>query len=173
MNKKYSFLFSALIAFCSAQLSAQDLDLPKHISLKYTIDYATYEPYVSKCVTWLENTPLDRDKEKQAEVCSFLFNWVNGAPNVHVEIETAFINLKQKKNFPLLVIYMGEWSLYELKNGDKSNPTKAALQAIRGIIKVYQKGNGLAKDKNIEKLIVLDSKGGLEKYVADNLPKSK
>ena len=68
---------------------------------------------------------------------------------------------------------MGEWSLYELKNGDKSNPTQAALQAIRSLAKVYKKSNGLVKDKTLEKLIELDEKGNLESFVANNLPKKK
>lgn len=173
MNKVYGLFLSTLLTVSRLQLSAQTLDLPKNISLKYTIDYATYEPYVAKCVTWIENTPLDQDKDRHTEAYSFLFSWVNGAPNVHVQVQEAFLNLKQKKNFPLLVLYMGEWSLYELKNGDKSNPTQAALQAIRGVIKVYKKGGGLAKDKSLEKLIDLDEKGQLEKYVAEHLPKDK
>ena len=173
MSKVYGLLLAVILSVTIKFSSGQDLDLPKGITLKYTIDYATYEPYVSKCVTWLENTPLDKDKDKHSDVYAFLVNWVNGAPNVHVQIESAFLNLKQKKNFPLLVLYMGEWSLYELKNGDKSNPTQAALQAIRSLAKVYKKSNGLVKDKTLEKLIELDEKGNLESFVANNLPKKK
>jgi len=173
MIKANSLFLTAVLALLSAHLFAQDLDLPKNITLKYTVDYATYEPYVSKCVNWIETAPLDQDKDRHTDAYSFLFNWVNGAPNVHVDIQPAFLNVKQKKNFPLLVVYMGEWSLYELKNGDKSNPTQAAMQAIRGVIKLYKKGNSFAKDKAIEKLISLDEKGQLEKFVAANLPKSR
>lgn len=161
------------MAMLTTVVSAQELDLPKNITLKYTIDYSTYESYVSKCVNWLESTPLDKDKDKHSDAYSFLVRWVNGAPNVHVVVDGAFVNMKQKKNYPLVAIYMGEWSLYELKNGDKSSPEKAALQAIRAIIKVYKKGNGLVKDKNLEKLIALDEKGQLEDYVAQKLPKKK
>lgn len=173
MNKAYNLFLAAVLAISATQLSAQTLDLPKDITLKYTVDYATYEPYVAKCVNWIETTPLEQEKDKHSDACSFIVKWVNGAPNVHVLVEPAFLNPKQKKNFPLLAVYMGEWSLYELKNGDKSNPTQAALQAIRSVIKVYKKGTGFAKDKNIEKLMALDEKGQLEKYVSANLPKSK
>lgn len=173
MCRSFCVVMAAVLATMATSISAQNLDLPKGITLKYTIDYATYEPYVAKCVNWLESTPFDQDKDKHTDACAFLFSWVNGAPNVHVDIQTQFMNLKLKKNFPLLVIYMGEWSLYELKNGDKSNPPQAALQAVRAVIKVYKKGNGVTKDKSIEKLIALDEKGQLEKFVTAALPKSK
>jgi hypothetical protein len=47
------------------------------------------------------------------------------------------------------------------------------MQAIRGAIKVYKKGSSFAKDKNLEKLIALDEKGQLEKFVEANLPRKK
>jgi hypothetical protein len=173
MFKANSLFLAGVLAVLSTQLVGQGLDLPKNITLKYTVDYATYEPYVAKCVKWIETTPLDQDKDRHSDAYGFLFNWVNGAPNVHVDIQPAFLNIKQKKNFPLLVVYIGEWSLYELKNGDKSNPAQAAMQAIRGAIKVYKKGSSFAKDKNLEKLIALDEKGQLEKFVEANLPRKK
>ena len=173
MSRANNLLLAAVFSVFTITGDAQGLDLPKDISLKYTVDYSTYEPYVATCVNWIENTPLDQDKDRHDDAYTFLVKWVNGAPNVHVVVEGKFVNLKQKKNYPLMALYMGEWSLYELKNGDKSNPTQAALQAIRAIIKVYKKGNGLAKDRGLEKLMALDEKGQLEKYVTDNLPKKK
>ena len=114
MMKANGLILTGVLAVLSTSLFGQALDLPKNITLKYTVDYATYEPYVAKCVNWIETTPLDQDKDRHSDAYSFLFNWVNGAPNVHVDIQSAFLNVKQKKNFPLLVVYMGEWSLYEL-----------------------------------------------------------
>jgi hypothetical protein len=170
MKIKCGLLLACTLLIGAVKLSAQDFNVPKNYSLKYTIDYATYQPDVIKCIDWLENSPLDKDNDKHTEAFKFLLKWIDGAPNVHVNIIPDFV-MKNKKNYALFVIYMGEWSRYEIKNGDKANPKEAAMAAIKAEIKVYQKGNGLVKDKTIDKLIDLEAKGKLEKFIADNLPK--
>jgi hypothetical protein len=173
MSKRYGLLLAGILFTSVIRLSAQDFEVPKNLSLKYTVDYATYEPDVIKCVDWLENSPLDKDKDKHAAAYGFLLLWITGAPNVHVLVDADLIGAKGKKNVGLTAIYMGEWSRYELKHGDKTTQTDAAVAAVRAEIKVYKKGNGLVKDKTMDKLVELDEKGQLVAYVGDKMAKTE
>ena len=173
MSKKYGLLLAGILLTSVIRLSAQDFEVPKNLSLKYTVDYATYEPDVIKCVDWLENSPLDQDKDKHTAAYAFLLLWVTGAPNVHVIVDADLIGSKNKKNAGLMLIYMGEWSKYELKHGDKTKQSDAAVAAVKAEIKVYKKGNGMVKDKTMDKLAELDEKGLLESYVGGKMAKEE
>ncbi|HWB63102.1 MAG TPA: hypothetical protein VG603_06300 [Chitinophagales bacterium] len=154
-----SFLTFAMLALCVIA-KAQDYQPPHDYSLKFGIDYAPYEQDVIKTLNWLETRPLDKDPEKHKDAYRFLFQWVNGAPNVHVQIYSEMMNLKVEKNFPLLVFYMAGWSRYELTHTDKPDTIQACLAGLQSLFiayKGYKAGQGILKDKKVEKLMAMNS----------------
>jgi hypothetical protein len=54
---------------------------------------------------------------------------------------------------------------YVLQNGYSRDKVQANVAGIKSAIKVYKLGNGLKKDKEMDKLIKLDDGGGLEAWV--------
>ena len=66
---------------------------------------------------------------------------------------------------------MGGWTKYCLENNYSKDNLKGNLAGIRSAIKVYKLGVGLKKDKEMQKLIDLEDKGELEKWVNDQLAK--
>jgi len=66
---------------------------------------------------------------------------------------------------------MGGWTKYCLQNNYSRDDVQCNLAALHSTIKVYKKGVGLKKNKEMEKLIALDDKGQLEQWVKDNLKK--
>ena len=61
------------------------------------------------------------------------------------------------------------WTRYVLQNGYSKDVIQGNVAGIRSAIKVYRLGNGLKKDKEMEKLIKLDESAGLESWVVTQL----
>lgn len=156
---------------CTHSLSAQTDKLLETLP-KAKEEYAASEPYVINTVNWLEDTPLDQEADKRQTQNMLLIAWITNAPEVTITLDqkmTPFI--KKKGNEVLLVIFMGGWTKYCLQNSYSKDPVQCNLAGIRSAIKVYKKGVGLKKSKDMEKLIGLDDKGELEQWVKDNLKK--
>ena len=66
---------------------------------------------------------------------------------------------------------MAGWTKYSLENNYSKDNVKGSIAGIRSAIKVYKQGVALKKDKEIQKLIDLEDKGELEKWVLDQLSK--
>jgi acetaldehyde dehydrogenase (acetylating) len=66
---------------------------------------------------------------------------------------------------------MGGWTKYALQNSYSEDEVKCSLAGIKSAIKVYQMGNGLKKDKQMEKIIELDSKNELKNWITEQLKK--
>ena len=64
---------------------------------------------------------------------------------------------------------MGGWTRYVLQNAYSKDGIQANLAGINTAIKVYKMGNGLKKDKEMEKIIALDENGGLRDWVTKQL----
>ena len=72
-----------------------------------------------------------------------------------------------------MMVFMGGWTRYILQNGYSNDKIQGNLAGIKSAIKVYKLGNGLKKDKEMDKLIKLDDSGGLEAWVAEQLGQSQ
>ena len=64
---------------------------------------------------------------------------------------------------------MGGWTKYCLENNYSTDKVKSNLAGVKSAIKVYKKGTSMKKDKAMEKIIELDDKGELEKWVTEQL----
>ncbi|MBL4624892.1 MAG: hypothetical protein JKY42_07110 [Flavobacteriales bacterium] len=135
-------------------LSAQEIPIPADIKLENVADFAKYHKEILSCIDWLENNALDHPARQK--VNSFVMLWLEGSPNVSVEIDQYIIEYT-KKNPEFLMTFMGGWTTYCLNNPTDKNPAaKGNLAGIKSILKVYKLGQGVKKDKNIEKLLEMD-----------------
>jgi hypothetical protein len=131
-------------------------------------EFTASEPRVIHTINYLETTPIDKQGDDWRAQAGILTAWLTKAPEVTVDINektTPFI----KKNPELLFIYIGGWTRYVLQNGYSKDPVQGNVAGIKSAIKVYKLGNGLKKDKEMEKLIKLDESGGLEAWVLAQL----
>jgi len=161
----------ALLIVISHLAVGQSFTVPKNYTLKEVSDYAKYEKDIIDCVIWLENTPVDEQRNKRSKANQFLIQWVTGSPNLTISINSKIVNFTDK-NPDLLIIFLGGWAKYALENPEyKDDEVKCNLAGLRSVIKVYKKRNGMKKDRNVEKLIKLEKKGELEEWVKQQLKK--
>jgi hypothetical protein len=133
-------------------------------------EFVKSEQAVINTTNWLENTPFDRDVDKRKQLNATFVAWITNSPTVTIELNSKTVPFT-KKNNDLLIIFMGGWTRYCLQNGYSQDAVKCTLAGLKSVIKVYQMGNGLKKDKQIEKLIELDAKNELETWIAEQLGK--
>lgn len=149
----------------------QNVQVPKNYVLKTEADFKKYEADVINCVQWIESVPIDQDLNKHKEVYAFLVAWIYGCPYVSVEVNSNISKLTDK-NKDLLAAYIGGWTKYVLENPESKNDTiKGYAAGITSLIKVYQMGGGIVKDKDVEGAAREYEKGMLEKYVQEKILK--
>jgi len=100
---------------------------------------------------------------------ALLVAWLTNSPTVTLEINADVLDFT-KKNPDLLILFMGGWTRYALQNNYSKDNVQGSIAGIRSAIKVYKTGL-LKKDKEMQKLVELDEKGGLEEYVRKKLAK--
>jgi hypothetical protein len=135
---------------------------------KTKADYISSEPSVINTIDWLENSPVNQQVGKRKQLNAKLLAWLTNSPTVTIDLNektTPFV----KKNPELLFIFMGGWTKYSLQNAYSKDSVKCNMAGIKSSVKVYQMGNGLLKDEQMEKIIVMDSNGLLEAWVRSQL----
>ena len=153
-------------------LHAQDFDVPKNVKYDNKEDYKLREKEILNCINWIENSPMNKNEDKRKEAYLFLIEWITGSPDVTIGINSNVLPfLDNKKNPDLLVIFMGGWTKFAIENPSNKSEIDGNVAGLRSVIKVYKMGNGIKKDKDIEKLIKLDEKGDLAKWVKEQLTK--
>jgi hypothetical protein len=131
-------------------------------------EFTASEPRVIKTVDFLETTPIDKQGDAWRIQAALLMAWLTNSPEVTIEMDAKTVTFA-KKNPELMMIFMGGWTRYVLQNGYSKDKVQANLAGIKSAIKVYKLGNGLKKDKEMERLIKLDESGGLEAWVSGQL----
>ncbi len=119
-------------------------------------------------VNWIEQTEFNTEVNKHKTQYQLITAWLINSPTVTIEINADVIKFS-KKNSELLVFFMAGWGKYVLENNYSKDVIKGNLAGLKSVIQIYKKGNGLKKDKEIDKLIVLDDKGQLESWVKNQL----
>jgi hypothetical protein len=167
MKSFIKFFLSILIALVSSYSFAQTSDLLDKIPSGKE-EFIASEKKVINTINWLENTPLDQEVNKRKIQNAYLVAWLTNSPTVTIEVNSRILTFT-KKNSELLVTFMGGWTKYCLENNYSTDLVKCNTAGIQSAIKVYKKGIAIKKDKAMEKLIELDDKGALEKWVAEQL----
>ena len=148
-------------------LVAQDFEVPQNYKFEKAEDYAAYEKDVINCFNWLMNTPINEEASKRKEANAFLFKWMSGSPNVHLEIKPGIVTFMNQPD--LFMIFMGGWTKYSLESKDFDDKVEGNMAGINSVIKFYSKNKDLIKkDKNVEKYIKMKEKGKLRNYIKDN-----
>lgn len=157
-----------LIVACSNAFS-QDTELLESVP-KGKKQYIKSEKNVLATINWLENTPLNQDAEKHKQQFALLTGWVMNSPTVDITLDEKIVTFTNI-NKELLTIFLGGYTKYALENNHSKDEVKGSIAGVRSAIKVYKKGVGLKKDQEMEKLVQLENKGELEKWVTDQLAK--
>jgi hypothetical protein len=131
-------------------------------------EFTASELRVINTVNYLETTPIDKQGDAWRIQAALLVAWLTNSPEVTIEVNAKTATFV-KKNPELLMIFMGGWTRYVLQNGYSRDKIQANVAGIKSAIRVYKLGNGLKKDKEMEKLIKLDDAGGLEVWVSGQL----
>lgn len=122
------------------------------------------EPAVINTINWLENTPFDQEPEKRKLLSAQLLAWLTNSPTVTVTFDSK-LTPSSKKNAGLLIIFIGGWVKYSLQNNYSADAVQCNLAGLKSMLKVYQSGAGIKKEKEYEKLVELNEKGELEAWV--------
>jgi hypothetical protein len=161
----------ALLLFFGAYSNsfAQDPELLESLP-KGKKAYLKSEKNVLATINWLETTPLNQDAEKHKQQFSLLTGWVMNSPTVDLTLDESVVTFT-KENKELLTFFMAGYTKYALENNHSKDEVKGSIAGVRSAIKVYKKGVGMKKDKEMDKLVQLENKGELEKWVTDQLGK--
>lgn len=156
----------AILLLFGQMAFAQDFEVPENVHLEKEADYLKYEADVLNGINWLENTGINEQLNKRKNTNAFLMKWILGTPTITIGLQVFQTELT-KKNSDLLLSFLGGWTKFAIENpSEKDDVIKANIAGFQSLIKVYSanKGNGIKKDKKIEKLIKLDL-SELEKWV--------
>jgi hypothetical protein len=163
------FLFCLLLmrsGFCP--ILAQDFDIPPGYEFKNKDDYRKYEKEVVRAAQWLVAVPFNEQVEKRKQVSRFVVTWINGSPTVNVEINPTIMDF-EKTNPGMLVVYMAGCARYVLENNYSRDMRAKHKAALKGMMDIYQKGKGIARDRKMERLIKSEADGKMDKWLDDYL----
>lgn len=163
-------LLKSLVLFslmsCSAALYAQSDELLEEVP-ETEEEYAASEQRVINTINWLENTPINEDMDNRRTQTLLFIDWMNGSPSVTITINSS-IAVFTKVNPELLITFMGGWAKYTLENDYKKDELKCNLAGVKSVIAFYKNGNGLKKDKKVEKLLKMNDaelEAWVKKYI--------
>lgn len=169
LSKLKMVLLVALTGIFFSSAYCQDTDLLTRLPSTKD-EFIKSEKVVINTINWLENNPRNENEEQRKLLMANLIAWLTNSPTVTIELNSKTIPFS-KKNEDLLIIFMGGWTKYSLQNNYSKDQVKGTYAGIKSAIRVYQMGNGIKKDKQMEKLIELDSKNELEKWIIEQLSK--
>lgn len=167
-NGKLFLLSIALSALFYTAYSQDDKMLDSLPQTKE--EFVRSESAVINTINWLENTPVNQQVDLRTARKAQLLAWITNSPTVTIDLHaniTPFMN----RNPELLIIFMGGWTRYCLENAYSRDPVACNLAGLQSVIKVYKMGNGLKHDREMEKIIDMQTKGTLEQWVKDQLAK--
>ncbi|MBS1915998.1 MAG: hypothetical protein JST87_06945 [Bacteroidetes bacterium] len=165
---KPALLLLAITVICFTNIDAQTkFEVPKNIELKAKEDYAKYEPAIVDAAKWLEETDLDKEKNKRKEVNAFVLEWISGSPTVTVDINENLAKI-YGKNTQLLGVYLASYSRNFIENKNSANKFSAIRAGLISMMNVYKKGIDVSRSKELENLIKLDEENKLDDYINGN-----
>lgn len=170
--KLTALLCTCFLLVASTNLYSQNFEMPDSYELKVAADYTRYEKDVIAAAKWLKKTSFDEQTEKRRQVSKFILDWVNGSPTVDVEITPVIMDF-EKKNKGMLILYMACSAQYVLENNYSKDMRAKHRAALKDMISVYNRGNGISKDKKMEKLIKSDEDGKMDEWIEENLKINK
>jgi len=162
--------FVIILTFTSFASFCQDRELLTTLPTTKE-EFVKSEPALLNTIDWLENTPVDQETDKRKTQYATFLAWLTNSPTVTI-IFNANVMPFTKKNSDLLFIFLGGWARYSLQNAYSKDEAKGSLAGIKSVIKVYQANSkSLKKDKQMDKIIELDTNNKLEEWIKEQLAK--
>lgn len=161
------FFFSLCFVLLFSFSHAQDFVPPENYTFETKKDYKKYEDKVLESIDWLQSVGVNMYINQRRQTNKFLLEWMEGTPDVSIEIR-GYILPYLTENPDMLMTFMGGYVKDALTN-DASTTYSANLAGVRAIVTYYKDGNGLKKDKSLEKLLKLDDKNKLESWLKKQL----
>ena len=161
-------ILSVLFFTLSISAFAQSAELLKDLPTTKE-EYLASEKNVLATIDWLESTPVHQEEQKHKQQYTLLIGWITNSANVTVEINEATTPFL-KKNGDLLIFFLGGWTRYALTHSYSNDVVQGTVAGLKSVLKMYRTGD-FKKDKDLKKLLDLEEKGELEKWVVEQLGK--
>ncbi len=142
------------------------------MTLNVKEDYSKYETDIINAAKWLEETDLDKETDKRQRVNAFVVKWVSGSPTVTVSIDEPLMRIVGG-NPALLSIYVASYSRSVLENKASPNGFLAVKAGLLSVVKVYKKGIGVTRNRQLDKLARMDQDSQIEDYILNMLKAQK
>jgi len=147
-------------------------EVPQNLVLNAKEDYSKYEADIIKAAKWLEETDLDKETDKRQQVDDFLAKWIAGSPTVTVSLDELVTKIIDR-NPQLLYIYIASYSRSVLLNKESPNTLLAVKDGVLSVLKVYKKGIGVVRNRQLERLAKMDQDSQIEDYILNAMKLQK
>lgn len=179
--KNTIILFIVAMAFYTQDCYAQEANtdtlryayevLPEESSKSLSAAYRELESAVLKDISWLDNTPLDKNTDTRNEKSRFVLMWMSGSPDVSIRLDDRLVTF-QGAEPAVLMAYMMGWTRYSLENNYSNDPIDATVSGITNAVNFYDKNKKLLrKNKELDKYKEMMNNRTLIRYVADIVTK--
>jgi len=172
MKKVWLCIVITLIT-CVCQLSyARDFPLPKDFVFDPHKAMDQYTKYIIPCVNWLQQTPLNEDRNERTRVNDFVLNWLQINPDLNIGLPDYSLKFNGI-NQDLLYLFMEGWIKYTLETKD-TNITNCSVAGINSMLDYYRSGKavGVGKSEYLENLDRI-KQSGLLKELFDTVHTAK
>ncbi|MBL7766546.1 MAG: hypothetical protein JNJ58_10655 [Chitinophagaceae bacterium] len=164
--KHFPLLF--LLGF-TLSTQAQTTLVPKDYRLQQKEDYARYEADALRCMAWLDTLPMTRFHDQRKAVKQFLQAWIQGHPDIHVELREEMTEF-MTRNPNLLIYFLIGWARHALQQpADRYDEVLLHAAALRNVLAVYEKGEGVNDDDFLDEVKQQEKHKRLEKWIAREL----
>lgn len=162
-----SSIFSVFFLFSLTNVFAQTLEIPTNYSLETPEDCEALHPTVVQVIDWLQDTPIDEQKDKRTLANAFFIQWLEATPYVGIELHMEFLGYVEK-NPELLSIFMGGWAKFAINNPDqKADMPAGAIAGTEAVLAFVNANPGIKKRKALKKLYALQEEGELEDWISN------
>jgi len=161
-----SFLLFSLFFGSLTAMAQKKFEVPENYEFNTSADYAKYETAIINAAKWLEDTDLDKELDKRQKVNAFVLKWIAGSPSVTIEL-TEPIGKLCSKNEELFGVYLSAYSRSVLENKKSSTKFLATKASLQAIVRVYKKGIGITKNREMDKLVKADNDNRLDEFIKD------
>ncbi len=158
-----------LLSFCLLAQPAlsQKFEVPKGYSLASDEDYSRYKKDILAGIDWLEKAPVE-EVVKRKDITGFLVEWMTGTPDVTIKLSADVFPMSEG-NPERLMYFMAGWVKYALAHPGDTSEVKGNTAGLQCLTSMFKRNKSLKRDPQIKKLIALEEKGELEKWVQERL----
>ena len=151
-----------LLSFGYQLLYAREFPLPDNFKFDGHSDVHQFEPFIVPTVSWLQQTPLNADKDKRDVANTFVLNWLQRNPDINIglpEYSLKFHDIDKQ----LLYLFMESWIKYTLETKD-TNITDCSIAGIKSMLDYYNSGKAadLGKIDFLDKLTEISQSGKIK-----------